>query len=279
MIRNQKTPIESESTPSEVDNFSELASTKQQRNSEQLLLLIKKKKKTHKTHYEAFVDQPVETYVKLMSRESTFGDNLTLQALAREFSCQFLVINAQGTRYHRIISNSGVYENELNTFTLGFYPEVHYVSVVTDNDSLRILSNQLSFPSVGPSNGARLECDSEPEDPIESENTPSEENNTTDVHPIDSDQDDREEINTFYEIDQEKSTNKPKLILHMVSRVEERAFNRGNTCPVESRCGDSINRGTFANEPGDLTSDNTNLIDIEGTSNDTIANIRYENTV
>ena len=184
-----------------------------------------------------------------------------------------------GSRYHRIISNSGVYENELNTFTLGFYPEVHYVSVVTDNDTLRTLSNQLSIPSVGPSHAERLECDSEPEDPTESESTPSEESNTTDVHPIDSDQDEREEINTFYEVDQEKFTNKPKLILHRVSRVEERAFNRGNTCPVESRCGDSLNCGTFANEPGDLTSDNTNLIDIEGRSKDPIENIRYKNTV
>lgn len=64
-----------------------------------------------------------------MSSKSTFGDNLTLLALSREHNCQFIVINSRGSSYNQLISISGVYDDELHTFQLGFYPEIHYVSL------------------------------------------------------------------------------------------------------------------------------------------------------
>lgn len=67
-----------------------------------------------------------------MQSQSTYGDNLTLMALAREFNCQFLVFNSLGDNYHCLISNTNIYDDELPLLTLGYYPEErgeHYVSV------------------------------------------------------------------------------------------------------------------------------------------------------
>lgn len=56
-------------------------------------------------HYSDFVtgERDLEDYIQNMRLTSTYGDNLTLQALAREFNCQFLIMNAQGDGYHRIL--------------------------------------------------------------------------------------------------------------------------------------------------------------------------------
>lgn len=83
----------------------------------------------HSEYYQDFVEGNVENYLKSMSSKSTFGDNLTLLALSREHNCQFIVINSRGSSYNQLISISGVYDDELHTFQLGFYPEIHYVSL------------------------------------------------------------------------------------------------------------------------------------------------------
>ena len=46
------------------------------------------------------------------------------------------MINSRGPGYHRVVSNSGLFDRDIQTFILGYYPEVHYVSVEIFYDSL-----------------------------------------------------------------------------------------------------------------------------------------------
>lgn len=97
--------------------------------------------------YSDFVPGNVDInrYLSDMSLTTTYGDSLTLQALAREFNCQFLVFNAQGSQYHRIVSNKNAFNTDVPLVTLGFYPEEqgeHYVSDEIENRNLmRILQS------------------------------------------------------------------------------------------------------------------------------------------
>lgn len=100
---------------------------------------------THCDHYKNFVEGSFQKYVKGMSKDTTFGDHLTLLALAREFNCQFLIVSSEGPTHTCLVSNTGVYDGELNTLTLGFYPEVHYVAVkLHDMDAFHQIINGLS---------------------------------------------------------------------------------------------------------------------------------------
>lgn len=86
----------------------------------------------HKAHYQSFTDGDFNHYLKEMAKDGSYGDHLTLTAMAREFNCQFLVVNALGEAYNRLISNTNVYDRDINVFTLGYYPEddgEHYVSI------------------------------------------------------------------------------------------------------------------------------------------------------
>lgn len=67
-----------------------------------------------------------------MSQNGEYGDNLTLQALARELNLQFLIISANGLMHCKIISNDGKFDKGLNLLCLGYFPEgqgEHYVSI------------------------------------------------------------------------------------------------------------------------------------------------------
>lgn len=71
-----------------------------------------------------------------MSDSTTYGDHFTLQAIARIFCLQILVISNLGQGHHRIVSDTGRFDPDLPIITVGHYPEglgEHYVSVVCAN--------------------------------------------------------------------------------------------------------------------------------------------------
>ena len=80
-----------------------------------------------------------------MSKEGTYGDHLTLVAVAREFNTQILVMSTDGIQHSRIISNDGKYDPALCLLSLGYFPEgkgEHYVSLSIPSPTLSdILEN------------------------------------------------------------------------------------------------------------------------------------------
>ena len=119
------------------------------RTGDQLRQIAVNHMKENKDHYRDFTTGSIDTYLKRMSDTNTFGDNLTLLALARELNCQFVVVNSRGRSYNRLVSNTGVYSEEMSTFTLGFYPEIHYVSVeITNGNILTGIIDGLRVPNV-----------------------------------------------------------------------------------------------------------------------------------
>ncbi|KAH3786740.1 hypothetical protein DPMN_164849 [Dreissena polymorpha] len=108
--------------------------------------------KENKDHYSSFTEGPIDRYLQRMANTNTFGGNLTLLALARELNCQLIVVNSQGRDYNRIISNTGIYSKDLTPFTLGFYPEIHHVSITIMNESaFRDILDSITMPSVSES--------------------------------------------------------------------------------------------------------------------------------
>lgn len=88
--------------------------------------------KKHGEFYRSFVCQDFAEYIQKMSQNGEYGDNLTLQALARELNLQFLIISANGLMHCKIISNDGKFDEGLNVLCLGYFPEgqgEHYVSI------------------------------------------------------------------------------------------------------------------------------------------------------
>ena len=63
-----------------------------------------------------FIVGSIEQFIAQMSKEVTFGDNITLVALARELNCQFILIHSRGPGYHRVVSNSGSFDRDIETF-------------------------------------------------------------------------------------------------------------------------------------------------------------------
>ncbi len=71
-----------------------------------------------------------------MSKPSTYGDNITLQAAAERFGLKIFVISSQGEKYNQIVSKHSSTENDVMSETLmkpiylGHYAEengAHYV--------------------------------------------------------------------------------------------------------------------------------------------------------
>lgn len=71
-------------------------------------------------------------YLEELTTPGTYGDNITLVAIAKLFNAQILVVSSLGNWYHRIITpdDSDVYRDNLPTILLGHYGEnsgAHYV--------------------------------------------------------------------------------------------------------------------------------------------------------
>ena len=100
--------------------------------------------------YGAFISCPSTNYLTSMSKEGTYGDHLTLVAVAREFNTQILVMSTDGIQHSRIISNDGKYDPALCLLTLGYFPEgkgEHYVNLsipsLTLSDILKNLKENI----------------------------------------------------------------------------------------------------------------------------------------
>lgn len=90
----------------------------------------------HRENYESFVSEDFEEYLGRMVVNGTYGDHLTLLALMRELNCQCLVLSTSGIDHTALVSNDGVYYRDMNTITLGHFPEsagMHYVSLAVDD--------------------------------------------------------------------------------------------------------------------------------------------------
>lgn len=92
--------------------------------------------KKNQSFYEDFVHEgSFDDYIKCMSKDGTYGDNVTLVALMREYNMQCLVLSAAGTEHSTLVSNDGWYDDRVPLITLGYFPEnagMHYLSLSID---------------------------------------------------------------------------------------------------------------------------------------------------
>lgn len=79
-------------------------------------------------------DEPWDTYLERMSRDDGWGDNLTLQAIADAFEVDMTVLTSfSSDDVIRVLASNGPQQRP--NIVLGFYAEVHYVSVESTGSS------------------------------------------------------------------------------------------------------------------------------------------------
>ncbi|KAL8598485.1 hypothetical protein ACOMHN_051273 [Nucella lapillus] len=123
------------------------------RTPQQLRHLAVEHMRRHACLYRKYVnDQEFDEYLTKMEKESTYGDNMTLLSLAREFNMQVLVVSDSGPTHTALVSHNDIYQPELFLLQLGHYPEQHYVSIQVNrdclNDLLRSFTNDTLPPDV-----------------------------------------------------------------------------------------------------------------------------------
>lgn len=94
-----------------------------------------------------------DDYLTHMSQDGSYGDNLTLMAIMREYNMQCYVVSAAGADHSALVSNDGVYDSNLPLITIGYFLEdkgMHYLSVSVDVDLLRELTEDTVFPTPEP---------------------------------------------------------------------------------------------------------------------------------
>lgn len=86
--------------------------------------------------YETFVHNVTfDAYLDTISKEGTYGNNLTLIALMREYNLQCLVVSSRGLDQSALVSTDGSFDKNVRTIALGYFPEgfgMHYVSIKMD---------------------------------------------------------------------------------------------------------------------------------------------------
>lgn len=74
--------------------------------------------------YETFVHNVTfDAYLDTMSKEGTYGDNLTLITLMREYNPQCLVVSSRGLDQSALVSTDGSFDKNVRTIALGYFPE------------------------------------------------------------------------------------------------------------------------------------------------------------
>ena len=82
--------------------------------------------------YKSFVVGTFEQYLTDVQKSTTYGDHITLLAIAREHNVPFLIISSNGPAHITLISPSGYYNEHCFLLTLGYLPEdsgEHYMSI------------------------------------------------------------------------------------------------------------------------------------------------------
>lgn len=88
--------------------------------------------------YEQFIHgSSFDDYLTHMSQDGSYGDNLTLMAIMREYNMQCYVVSAAGADHSALVSNDGVYDSNLPLITIAEDKGMHYLSVSVDVDLLR----------------------------------------------------------------------------------------------------------------------------------------------
>ena len=90
--------------------------------------------------YFGFIEGEFQNYINNMRKDRTYGDHTTLMAIMREFNCQCVLISVQGQDHACILSNDGVFDHEIPTIFLGYFPEnrgEHYTSLQIKHIALR----------------------------------------------------------------------------------------------------------------------------------------------
>lgn len=107
----------------------------------------------NRAEYEHFVSGDFDLYLSSMHNNGTYGDHLTLLSLSREYNLQIMVFSAAGLDYSTIVSNDGTFQSDINTLTLGYFPEgngEHYISVNVDSETFRSLADQYMHDTLEP---------------------------------------------------------------------------------------------------------------------------------
>jgi hypothetical protein len=98
-------------------------------------------------NYEQYVEGPLEQYVYTMSQDGTYGDHISLHAIAQLYGVRINVVSAEGSNYDVSI-NSGA--SDRPTIYLGHYAEwngEHYISLRVGPPTY-IINNQCTRASI-----------------------------------------------------------------------------------------------------------------------------------
>ena len=82
--------------------------------------------------YKSFVVGTFKQYLTDIQKSTTYGDHITLLAIACEYNVQLLIISSNGPAHITLISPSDYYNEHCFLLTLGQLPEdsgEHYMSV------------------------------------------------------------------------------------------------------------------------------------------------------
>lgn len=127
-----------------------------ERSAETLRQEVVKEIARNRSQYQGFLTKPFDAYIKELSKSSTFGDHVCLQAIANIFYVVIQIISSRGPVYNETIKPpSGGYREIL----LGYFPEdggAHYLSLSRLNSIETTEENE----SMGETSYAFIEEDS-----------------------------------------------------------------------------------------------------------------------
>lgn len=143
----------------------------------------------NRAEYEHFVSENFDLYLSSMHNNGTYGDHLTLLALSREYNLQIMVFSAAGLDYSTIVSNDGTFQSDMNTLTLGYFPEgngEHYISVNVNRKTFKSLAGQFMRDTLESMPPTKLTVSSHKQDMQSTEDSPESREDEVDVNGKDS---------------------------------------------------------------------------------------------
>ncbi|MES9901347.1 MAG: hypothetical protein ABW168_01535 [Sedimenticola sp.] len=159
------------------------------RNSVTLRQQAVKHMEENPSRFQPFVTEDYDSYLSCMKNEGTYGDHVTLQALADVYNMQILVVSSQGPEHATFVGTDN-YIPDIPLLALGHYPEdngQHYVSVsITESALMKIVKNDEEFTED--SGDGQVDNNNDKE----GDNSTDDDDNDDDVvdHKVDDDDDD-----------------------------------------------------------------------------------------